>query len=93
MKIPEILLNFLVFVISLLQTHYSLTPASIVIFSINIVTQLTKCQLNRLDTVLGAGGFGITYRAYDANLDKFVAIKEYLPVEFVSLAENHPEFR
>ena len=29
--------------------------------------------------VLGAGGFGLTYLAFDQNLDKPVAIKEYLP--------------
>ena len=29
--------------------------------------------------VLGAGGFGITYLGYDHNLDKPIAIKEYLP--------------
>jgi serine/threonine protein kinase len=33
----------------------------------------------RLDSVLGAGGFGITYLAHDTNLEKNVAIKEYLP--------------
>ena len=44
----------------------------------------TRFEEYRLDEVLGAGGFGITYRAYDANLDKFVAIKEYLPVEFAT---------
>ena len=39
--------------------------------------------------MLGAGGFGITYRAYDANLDKFVAIKEYLPSEFATRGERY----
>src|SRR4029079_2588927 len=33
----------------------------------------------RLDAVIGHGGFGITYRAFDRQLAKMVAIKEYLP--------------
>jgi WD40 repeat protein len=33
----------------------------------------------RIDTLLGYGGFGITYRAFDTDLHKAVAIKEYLP--------------
>ena len=38
----------------------------------------------RLESILGAGGFGMTYLAYDTNLEKKVAIKEYLPVELAA---------
>ncbi len=37
-----------------------------------------------LERVLGQGGFSITYLAPDSNLDKLVAIKEYLPVRTAS---------
>ena len=33
----------------------------------------------RLESVLGAGGFGLTYLGWDTHLEKHVAIKEYLP--------------
>lgn len=36
----------------------------------------------QIDSVLGQGGFGITYLAKDVNLDAKVAIKEYLPEDF-----------
>src|SRR5262249_55675919 len=35
----------------------------------------------RLELVLGAGAFGMTYLARDTHLDKLVAIKEYLPTD------------
>ncbi len=38
-----------------------------------------RLQEYRIERVLGFGGFGITYLAVDTNLDKTVAIKEYLP--------------
>ena len=36
----------------------------------------------RIESVLGVGGFGLTYLATDGNLNLRVAIKEYLPGEF-----------
>ncbi len=36
----------------------------------------------KIEKVLGHGGFGITYLASETNLNRHVAIKEYLPVEF-----------
>jgi serine/threonine protein kinase len=40
-----------------------------------------KIHWYEIKKILGQGGFGITYLAYDPNLDKNVAIKEYLPIE------------
>src|SRR4030095_8224768 len=37
---------------------------------------------------LGAGSFGVTYKAWDHRLQTYVALKEYLPLEF---AVREPE--
>lgn len=42
----------------------------------------------RIDSVLGQGGFGITYLATDLNLDVKVAIKEYLPASVAYRASD-----
>jgi serine/threonine protein kinase len=40
----------------------------------------TRLRSYELISVLGQGGFGITYHARDTQLDRDVAIKEYLPI-------------
>ncbi|MGE4013138.1 MAG: protein kinase [Alphaproteobacteria bacterium] len=52
------------------EQHYNALPAGYQLFEYEV------------EAVLGHGGFGITYLAWDRNLDKQVAIKEYLPAEF-----------
>ena len=46
---------------------------------LNALPQGHRLQEYELVRVLGFGGFGMTYLGYDHNLDKAVAIKEYLP--------------
>ena len=48
-----------------------------------------RLQEYELVRVLGAGGFGITYLGFDHNLDKAVAIKEYLPSDFARRTDDY----
>jgi serine/threonine protein kinase len=48
-----------------------------------------KLHWYEIKSVLGQGGFGITYLAHDLNLDRAVAIKEYLPSDFAVREGDH----
>ncbi|OZG75428.1 hypothetical protein BTA51_03375 [Hahella sp. CCB-MM4] len=48
----------------------------------HFLTSGTRIAEYRIEKLLGEGGFGLTYLAFDENLEKQVAIKEYLPIDF-----------
>jgi serine/threonine protein kinase len=43
----------------------------------------------RVESVLGIGGFGVTYLATDCNLNLKVALKEYLPANVATRGPDH----
>ena len=49
----------------------------------------SKLNDYRIQSILGRGAFGITYLAYDTNLQQLVAIKEYLPQELAKRNEDN----
>ncbi len=66
---------------------------------LNALPQGYRLQEYELVRVLGQGGFGMTYLGFDHNLDKAVAIKEYLPADIAtrtgdnSVAPQASQFR
>ena len=66
---------------------------------LNALPEGHRLQEYELVRVLGFGGFGMTYLGFDHNLDKAVAIKEYLPSDIAtrtadqSVAPQASDFR
>ena len=48
-----------------------------------------ELQCYVIKEVLGHGGFGITYLAYDKNLDRDIAIKEFMPRDIAKRGDDH----
>ena len=49
-------------------------------------TQLAEFEIQGL---LGVGGFGLVYRAYDTSLQRTVAIEEYMPAALAARLDGH----
>jgi serine/threonine protein kinase len=60
-------------------------PTQYPVDALPIGTQLNEYLIL---SVLGRGSFGITYLANDTNLDRQVAIKEYLPIDFAVRSQS-----
>ena len=56
---------------------------------LNALPQGHRLQEYELVRVLGFGGFGMTYLGFDHNLDKAVAIKEYLPSDIATRTNDN----
>ncbi len=62
--------------------HCGYDPANVVINSQHLAEGTFLNNRYLLGGVIGAGGFGVTYAAWDENLSVPVAIKEYFPVKY-----------
>ena len=57
-------------------------PSLVMSQETNVLSNGYRLQEYSIESVLGTGGFGITYKARDTHLDAWVAIKEYFPAEW-----------
>lgn len=55
---------------------------------VNALPVGARVQEYEIRSVIGEGGFGIVYRAYDTLLEREVAIKEYLPVSHATRRDD-----
>ena len=54
--------------------------------SVHTLPEGTRIRDYQITGLIGEGGFGIVYLAYDVSLQRRVAIKEYLPASMASRA-------
>ena len=70
--------------------HYTESENSRIVEALEPGTVLGACY--QIGAVLGKGGFGITYKGFDLNLEKEVAIKEFYPSGMVARASIISQF-
>lgn len=68
----------------MLHTRFPKPVESARVAPVNALPAGTRLQEFEVRSVIGEGGFGIVYRAFDTALEREVAIKEYLPVSHAS---------
>lgn len=68
----------------MLHTTFAKPVESARVAPVNALPAGTRLQEFEVRSVIGEGGFGIVYRAFDTALEREVAIKEYLPVSHAS---------
>ena len=64
-------------------------PPDIDALDLNALASGYRLMWYEIDSVLGHGGFGITYLATDTNLNQQVAIKEYFPANIAIRTEDN----
>jgi len=76
---------------SFLPTHATLMPLPEASDALPVGTRLGEFEILE---VVGVGGFGIVYRAFEPALEREVALKEYMPMGLVTRgAEGHVALR
>jgi serine/threonine protein kinase len=76
---------------SFLPTHAALMPLPEASDALAVGTRLGEFEIRE---VVGVGGFGVVYRAWEPALEREVALKEYLPMGLVARTpEGHVALR